>query len=126
MKRRILIYVLIILSFRLFSQDLLFEQDITLKSVFKDKRESFPIVNNDKNEIVLFLLDNKEIYSLLFNKKYELIDSYTTNRPESKFKILLGHSADSISYHMFFTNDKKNQFYIKSVNLIERKADDKL
>lgn len=125
MKRKILIYTLLIFTINLFSQDLLFENDITLKSGFTDKRESFPIVNDNKNEIVLFLLDNQEINCLLFNKKYELLENYVTNRPESNFTTLLGYSADSLFYHIFFTNKKKNIFYTKSVNIADKKAEEK-
>jgi len=125
MKRIFTLSILVILGVRLFSQDILIEKDVALKSVFKDKRESFPIVNNDKDEILLFLLDNAEIKGFKFNMDYELKDDFTTEKPISKFKILLGHSVDNENYNLFFTNEKKNEFFVKSINVTNKKAVDK-
>jgi len=122
MKRLFTVLTLIVLSIRIFSQDILLEKDITLKSVFKDKRESLPIVNNDKQEILLFLLDNAEIKGLRFNMNYELTDDFTTEKPINKYKVLLGHSANNEEYHLFFTNKKKNEFFVKSISITNKKS----
>jgi hypothetical protein len=125
MKKNVLVAILSIITLSLFSQDILFEKEVSLISGFTDNRESFPIVYNDKKELVIFLLDNKEIKGFQFNNKHELISDLTTIRPERKFKVLLGHSIDSCGYNMIFTNNKKNQFYIKLINFSDKKADGK-
>ncbi len=114
--------ILMILSIQIFSQDLLFEKDVMMKSFFKDKRESLPIVNTDKKEIILFLLDNAEIKGFRFNWNYELIDDFTTEKPINKFNVLLGHSVNNEEYHLFFTNEKKNEFFVKSISISNKKG----
>ena len=117
MKRKIFVFTLMILTLKLFGQDILFEKDIKLISVLKDKRESLPVVNQFKSELALFLLDNQKINCLLFNKDYELTDEFTTIRPGRKFSVLLGYSITRNRYHLFFTNNNKKQFYIESINI---------
>ena len=116
MKSKILFYGLLFITFQIFGQELLFDKDIELKSIFGDNRNSLPILNKDKNELALFLLDRKQINSLIFNDKYEYIDHYSTNRPEENFDDLIGYSIDLKGYHLIFTNSTKNQFFIKSID----------
>lgn len=73
MKKVFLLTILFISAFKLYSQNIIFEKDINLKSLFSDKRESFPVVNVENNEIALFLLDNKVINSLVFNNRFDLL-----------------------------------------------------
>lgn len=120
MRVSLLMLFLIYLSQGIFCQQTVFEKDIRLKSGFNIKRESLPIENKSKNEVVLFLLDRNEINSLVLNKDYQLIDSFTTMRPAGAFTDLLGYSADSVGYHLVFTNDSKDEFMIKSILISER------
>lgn len=126
MNKKLLILGFFFFSLKLFGQEILFTQNLDLKSGLNDKRESFPIVNDDKDEIVMLLFDSKNINCLLFNKKYGLIDNFTVDRPKNKFDVLLGQSSDSAGYHIFFTNDKKDQFYIETINFSEKKTTGRL
>jgi len=117
MEKQIFIYALLLCSLKIYGQDVLFKQDVRLQSVLKDRRESLPIVHDEKNEVTLFLLDNKLINGFVFTKEYELMAHNATARPKSKFKVLLGHSTDANGQHLFFTNDKKNQFLVKSIHV---------
>ncbi len=122
MRKLFTVLILVVLSIRIFSQDIVFEKDITLRSVFKDKRESLPIVNNDKQEIILFLIDNAEIKGLRFNMNYELTDDFVAEKPINKFNVLLGHSINNEEYHLFFTNEKKNKIYVKTISISNKKS----
>ncbi len=122
MKRKIIGFSLVILSINLFSQDIILEKEITLKSVFKDKRETLPIINNEKQDISLFLLDNSEIKGLKINTSHALTDSFTTEKPDKKYKELLGHSTNNEGNHLFFTNEKKKEFYVKTISISNKKG----
>ncbi len=104
------------------SQELLFEREVKLKSFFnEDKKESFPVVNYDNKSIVMFLLDKEEIKSFLFDMNYILIDSFTTTRPKRKYDILLGHTYENNNYNLIFTNDNKTKFFIKTINIGDKR-----
>jgi len=120
------IYILIfIISFtNVNSQELLFERNVKLESFFnKDKKESFPVVNYDSKEIVMFLLDKKEIKSFLFDMNYVLKDSFATTRPKGKYNILLGHTFENNSYNLIFTNENKTRFLVKTINIANKSAE---
>ncbi len=109
--------ILLFLSINIYSQELLFQKEVNLKSILKDKRESLPIVNTEKNETLLFLLDKSKILGLRFNLDYELIDDYSADKPINRFDVLLGHSVNSKGYHLFFTNKKKDEFFCKTIDI---------
>jgi len=120
MKRNILILITIIFLNNIYSQDILFVKDITLRSIKNDIRESLPIINKVRNELTLFLLDEWFINGITLNTDFELIDEYTTSRPD--YEYLLGYSIDSNNYYFFFSNDKKNEFYSKTINIINKSS----
>ena len=124
MKNLILFALIINISSILNSQEVLHEREVKLKSFFlsTDKNESFPVVNAENGEIGLFLLDKKEIKSLLFDKNYVLKDSFITDKPKGKFDVLLGNTFENNNYTLFFTNDKKTKFLAKSINIINKKS----
>ncbi len=115
--------LLIVLLFTLLdtsAQEVVFEKEIKLKRGIKEDRSSFPIVNGD--ELALFLFDHKQIHGLLLDQNYEQINELTTAKPEGKFEDLLGYSIDQNGYHLFFTNNKKNQFITKSFNFNNKES----
>lgn len=118
MKKALLLAVFLVSSVQLFSQEVVFAKDIHLTSFIDNKREAFPVVNSEKNEIALFLLDNKVINSLLIDKNFGLVNSFAIDRPVGMTQEILGHSADSYGYHLFFTNGRKNKFYTRSIDVL--------
>lgn len=117
MKKTLLLSVLLVSSIKLYSQKVVFEKDIHLTSFIDNKREAFPVVNSEKNEMALFLIDNKVINSLLIDENFELVNSFTIDRPVGITQEILGHSADSYGYHLFFTNGRKTKFYTRSIDI---------
>jgi hypothetical protein len=125
MKKTSIVLTLLVFCIRIYSQEVVFDRYITLKSFFKEKRESFPIVNSEKEEVLLFLLDNAEIKAVKFNKDFEMMDTFSMERPIIKFNVPLGHSIDDEGYHLFFSNDKYNEFYTQSIDFNSKNAVDK-
>jgi len=104
-----------------FTQELVFETSLNLKSGLKDKSDILPIVLEDKR-CVLFFLDNIEIKSLVLSKDFQKIDEYRISRPQIPYNKLLGHSINDNDYCLFFSNNKKNQFYTQSINISEKSS----
>ncbi len=123
--RKTTLLLALLFAMQLFSQDVLLDKSIKLsRSLFKENRETFPIVNKDKNETALFLIDNDQISALLLDKNFKQIDSITTNNPASKYTNIIGHSIDDKNYNIFFANDKKTKFFIKSINFAAKTSQD--
>ncbi len=122
-KKNTSVFILFLLiSINIFSQEILYCDNVIINPGFTKTRQSLPIVNNDKNEIMIFLLEKNGIDGLKFNSNYELISNVKYEKPKNKFKTLLGHSFDSNGYHLFFTNKVKNQFFIQSINENTKKS----
>lgn len=109
------------------AQELIFEKAINLNYSNKNSiKKSIPIVNSYTNKIALFLIGKLEVFCILFNKNFEQLDSYNTSLLDNKFPILLGNSITQNKYHLFFTNDKKKKFYIKTIDINNKKENDKI
>ncbi len=108
-----------------FSQDVLFEKNIKLKSGIAKSREVLPVTNGE-NGCVLFLLDHQEISSIVINEQFLMTDSFAIGRAEVPYKNLLGYSKESSNYHLFFSNKKKNEFFIQTINPVKKQSTSKL
>lgn len=127
MKKTFVFCLIVILFTKAFSQDIVLDKDIALNSTSysSPEPESFPIVNYDKDEIVLFLMDKQYIRAFKFNMNYEPIDNFMVQKPKNKFPQLLGHSSDTLGYNLFYSNWKKNEFLVKSINVKDKKTTSK-
>lgn len=96
-----------------------------LHSGLKDKRDILPIVSSEQS-ISLFFLDNAEIKSMILDRDFSKIDEYKVTRPQVAFKTLLGHSISGNEYNLFFSNNKKNQFYAQTINIAEKENRSKI
>ena len=117
MKKYPILFVLLLLAINSYSQDILMEQDIYLRSYLSDRRNVYPVVDNLSGEIALFLIDNDTINAQTYNKIYEPSNSYKCPRPKGKFKILIGNTLVQNEYNLFFTNNRKKEFLVKTINL---------
>lgn len=98
------------------AQQVIFKQDIIMKSFFKDKRETLPVVNSQTGQLALVLFDNKDVAATLFNKNLEVNNKFLFNKPESKLDNLLGYSIKENSYNIFYTDNSKKKFLVQTLN----------
>ncbi len=124
--KKVILLLLMISTCVSFSQEILMEQDIQLKSIFKDKRESYPVLNEKNGKLILFLLDDKTITELRLNQKYIITNNFSIERPGKKYKILLGSSIVENQCYLLFTNENKNKILVKSINNAPNKDSEKL
>ncbi|MFC2137233.1 hypothetical protein ACFLTE_03560, partial [Bacteroidota bacterium] len=68
-------------------------------------------------------LDEWFINGLILNSEFDLIEQYTTSRPE--YQKLLGYSIKENNHYLFFSNEKRNEFYCKSINIVNKSSVDK-
>ncbi|PKQ60531.1 hypothetical protein BZG02_18885 [Labilibaculum filiforme] len=118
MKKFTLLFLLLLFVNSSYSQDILLEQDIYLRSYLSDKRDVYPVVDDFSGKITLFLIDSDTINALTYNKTYKPLNTFKCQRPSGKFKILIGHTVDQNNYNLFFTNKRNKEFLVKSIDLI--------
>jgi len=122
MKTYITTLLLSLLGLSAFTQEILLEQDIRLQSGWTDKRDAYPIVDENTGEFALFILDNFIINAQAYNKDFSFENTYTCPRPKGKYKALIGHTAENNQYHLFFSNNKKKEFLIKTVDIENKRC----
>ena len=98
-----------------FAQDVLLEQNIRLRSSLSDRRDVYPIVDNETGDMVLFLLDNDSINAQVYHKDYNFYKSYHCIRPKGKYKVLVGNTVTDNQYHLYFANKRKKEFLVKTI-----------
>lgn len=127
MKNISFLIILICISIKTNSQEILFDKKLNLKSDFLGykKNQSLPIINSKKKEIGMFLIDRKAITSFIFDMNYKLKDSFTALKPKSKFRTMLGVTYEQDNYHLIFTNDKNNRFLIKTISVVNKSTNSK-
>jgi hypothetical protein len=117
MKKIITLLILVCALLKLSSQEILFETQIDLDWSFQDKRESYPALDLETGNLALFILDNSSIKAQLFDRNYKLMNELKVDRPRGPYKTLLGSSYREIKYNLFFTNEARDAFCIKTIDL---------
>ncbi|MEI6061628.1 MAG: hypothetical protein WCR72_13030 [Bacteroidota bacterium] len=108
----------------LFAQEILLERSLDMQLLFKEKRESYPVVNEDDGTLALFLMDYKTIQAQLLDRNLNIITSLADFKPGSEFSDLLGCSFNQGVYNLFFINKKKDKFYCKTLDMVNVKHED--
>ena len=109
MKTYAILFLLLSLTINTYSQDILMEQDICLRSYLSDRRDVYPVLDDLSGKIALFLIDNDTINALTYSKNYEPLNSCKCPRPNGKFKILIGNTVTQNECNLFFTNNRENR-----------------
>ncbi|WP_461641343.1 hypothetical protein [Labilibaculum euxinus] len=117
MKTYAILFLLLLLTVNSYSQDILMEQDICLRSYLSDRRDVYPVLDDLSGKIALFLIDNDTINALTYSKNYEPLNSCKCPRPNGKFKILIGNTVVQNECNLFFTNKRKTEFLVKTIDL---------
>ncbi len=115
MKKILLGLIISLSSIQASCQQLLFANKVSIDTLYMGKHQVLPIINN--KALTLFLFDKKQINGLKFSEKFELEDSYSVDKQDNSYGILLGHSVDASGYHLFFSKKNKKEFLSKTINI---------
>ncbi|WP_394758461.1 hypothetical protein [Flavobacterium sp.] len=110
--------LLLVLANVVYSQDIVNQFDITLKS----NRDVFQIVKDSTKEVNLFISDRKKVTSFLLDSKLEIKDSISGTRPEKKHKDILGYSTSNNIYTIYWSTSNKNQLFYQTFDFINKKV----
>jgi len=108
------IYLLVVLmTSTVFSQDIISEYDLKLKNNLNERRESIPILNDETNELSLFIVDRKTIRFTKYSKDFQVIQQLELERPKSILKnIMKVVHLGGDTYQFLMSNTTKYNFGI--------------
>ncbi|REG91139.1 hypothetical protein [Flavobacterium aquicola] len=106
MNKNILLTLLFLNSLISFSQEVVNSTPVTLKK----NRDVFQIVNSDKKEVSLFVSDKAKVKAMQLNEQMQIIDSISTDRPNSKtYTDMIGYNSSNGNARLFWSsNDYEN------------------
>lgn len=114
------IYLILFLATQLLSgQEILADFDLELKGLIS-KRNVFSIVEDEN--IALFFDNKKEMKCYLLNDNKSISSEFIFERPQKKFKEILGYRVEGDDYYIYFTNKKKNSFAVLDINFKTKKS----
>ncbi|MCC9072540.1 hypothetical protein LNQ49_13195 [Flavobacterium sp. F-65] len=108
MIQKLLSTFLLLASINSFSQEIISSTSIDLKK----NRDVFQTINDDKKEVTLFVSDKVKVKAIRLNEKMQLIDSISTERPNTKiFSNMIGYNMNNENTRLFWSsNDYKDIF----------------
>ncbi|TLX72152.1 hypothetical protein E9993_18995 [Labilibacter sediminis] len=122
MKVFVLFSLLLAVSISLCAQTILLEKEVHLETRLTEKRQCMPIVNKSNGKVGMFLLDVFDITGFLLDKDYQIESKIECMRPKSKFKEIIGTTADKNNFNLFFANKSKSKFQITQFNFNTRET----
>ncbi len=107
-----------------FSQEILSENEMELKSGFNDRGESIPIINKETSELSLIVVDRKTVYFNKYDNAFKLIDRQKFEKPKSKAKnIRAAANSNSGEYLFLLSNDNNKKLELLSLNTKNKKTE---
>ena len=73
------------------------------------KTEVFQIVDEDKNQVLLFFSDKKNVRTIRLNQDFEIEDSLITTRPSNNYDDIVGYSNSGQKYFTYWTNSNNKE-----------------
>lgn len=110
--KKILCLLICILCSKSFSQEL--AKSLPIK--FIKNTDVFQVVNESKNETLLFFSDKTNVRTIKLNEKFDVADSITTNRPNIKYEDIVGYSANNNSYYTYWMGSSNKEILAQNFN----------
>ena len=76
----------------------------------------YQIMHPEKDRALLFITDSIETKAYIFSKNFELGQKLVCNKPNYKFKDVIGHSINGNIYTLFWATRKYKKIYFQTFN----------
>lgn len=102
-----------------FSQEIVSSTPINLKK----NRDVFQTLNEDKNEVTLFISDKIKVNALRLNEKMEVIDSLSAERPTAKtYTNMIGYNLNNDNTRLFWSSNDYEEIFTQFFDLKTREV----
>lgn len=122
MKQRLFqIGILTIILFKAtstFGQELVVKQPLNMGKA-NTIRNVINIISDD--EATLIMYDKFNVHLLEFDAEFREKTNSKFIRPATVYEQILGHNINDNDYHLYFSNKKKNQFFVHSISAVNNK-----
>lgn len=122
MKRIIITFSLILVSFLSSAQEKLLVVENGLKTSNSKLEQSFVISNKTNDNLSITLKDSKYIYSYLYNENLKKIAEIKTKAFRNETKTQLGSSVNESNYFAYLSNNNRTKFGVYSFNYKDKQS----
>ncbi|WP_300565416.1 hypothetical protein [Flavobacterium sp.] len=105
MKKAVILFFYFI-TFSAFSQELV--KDVRFK--IPKKSDVFQIIEENDKRVSLFFCNKKNITSVRFNERFEIIDSLAFTKPEKNLDEIVGYSISNNKYYTYWASSNNKEF----------------
>jgi len=90
MIKNFIAFLILIINSNLYSQEI----QNSFRFELKSNRDFFQVVNDSAKQTTFFISDRKKVTALSLDDTMKIKDSVSTERPDRKYKDILGFSGD--------------------------------
>jgi hypothetical protein len=111
---------LLIFFFSIKIQSQLHVNNINIR--LNSNKDVFQIIDHENQKVNLFLSDKYKVNSFILDNQMKPLDTLSGNRPEKKYKDILGYSGNLYNPVIYWSDKQKNKILSQTFNFIERKC----
>jgi hypothetical protein len=123
--RILILIVFLVNAFSATCQDIVFEKSTVLRKGLADKREALPITDPQTGVTSLFLIDNSNISTIVFDND-SLSADYFAPRPTENGSDVVGYITNPGKHHVVFSNKSHTNFTFVTVDYARRSTAQKV
>jgi hypothetical protein len=118
MLKKLLLTYLFLNSLASFSQEIVSSTTVDLKK----NRDVFQTINEDKKEVTLFVSDKVKVKAIRLNEKMQIIDSISTERPNTKmYSNMIGNNISNDNTRLFWASNDYEDIFTQLYDFNNRK-----
>ncbi|WP_129540455.1 hypothetical protein [Flavobacterium sp. 140616W15] len=119
MIKKLLLPLLFLNSLISFSQEIVSATLVDLKK----NRDVFQTINNDKNEVTLFISDKEKVKAIRLNEKMQIADSISTERPNTRaYSNMIGYNSSNDNTRLFWSSNDYEDVFSQLYDFTSRKV----
>ena len=110
--------ILLIFTLGAFGQN----QINTIKTEIDKDHFTYDVVDDVNNKTYLFLVSSKSVEAIQLDPSFQVLSQFIVNRPETKFKQLLGHSTALNSLTLYWSTNNSDKIISQHFDFKEKEA----
>lgn len=116
--RHFLLFLCIAFSWNAFGQHYI----NTINTEIDKDHISYDIVDEKTDKTYLFLVSSKEVEAIQLDSSFQVLNQFLVQRPESKFKKLLGHSMTENTLSLYWSTNNSDKIISQHFNFEKKES----